>query len=145
MNEIYPLQIQNNVSGITLNNRLEKLQSSAKNIASGHTDKIAELTKEFESFLLYYVLKSMREAVPKSDLLHSNAEDIFTSMMDQEIAKNSSQRDGGLGLAKIMQMQLTNRENQTLEDRGIAARKYSLVHEEAAKSLKSKDNLDLKK
>lgn len=120
MNEINPFKIENNFAGILQNNRIEKLKSSTKNISEKNLDKIKKLTEEFESFLLYYVLKSMRDTVPKSDFLHSNAEDIFTSMLDQEIAKNSAKKEGGLGLAQIMQQQLTNRGNQTLESRGLA-------------------------
>lgn len=123
MNEISPLRIEGNLSDLLQNNRLQKLENSTKNISEKDMDKIKETSEEFESFLLYYVLKTMRDSVPKSDFFHSNAEDIFTSMMDQEIAKNSSQKDGGLGLAQIMQQQLTNRENQTLESRGLSAPK----------------------
>ncbi len=119
-----PLQAKSNISGIMQNNRLGKLQNSTKNIANKNQEKIKELTQEFESVLLYYTLKSMRDAVPKTDLFHSNAEDIFTSMLDQEISKSSAKREGGLGLARIMQQQLTNRDNQTLEDRGLAKPKH---------------------
>ena len=110
----------NNLAGLMQNNRLEKLQISSNNVKAQNQDKIKELSEEFESFLLYYVMKSMRNTVPKSDFFSSNAEDIFTSMMDQEIAKNAAHKDGGIGLAQIVQQQLTNRENQTLEDRGLA-------------------------
>ncbi len=112
------------ISGIIQNNRLGKLQNSTKNIANKNPDKIKELSEEFESLLLFYALKSMRETVPKTDLFHSNAEDIFTSMLDQEISKNSIKKDGGLGLARIMQQQLTNGENQTIEDRGLVKPKH---------------------
>tara|TARA_B100000959_G_scaffold282341_1_gene348491 strand:+ start:1641 stop:2057 length:417 start_codon:yes stop_codon:yes gene_type:complete len=119
MNKINPLQMKSDISGIIQNNRLGKLQNSTKNVESKNLDKIKELSEEFESLLLYYALKSMREAVPKTDLFHSNAEDIFTSMLDQEISKNSVKKGSGLGLARIMQQQLTNRQNQTLEERGV--------------------------
>lgn len=112
--------MKTDISGIMENNRIGKLQNSTNNTANKTQERIKELSEEFESLLLSYTLKSMRDAVPKSDLLHSNAEDIFTSMLDEETAKNSSKRAGGLGLARIMQHQLTDRGNQTLEDRGIA-------------------------
>tara|TARA_Y100000294_G_scaffold172486_1_gene187292 strand:+ start:171 stop:587 length:417 start_codon:yes stop_codon:yes gene_type:complete len=124
MNEINPIQMKSDVSGIIQNNRLGKLQNSTKNIANKNLDKIKELSEEFESLLLYYALKSMREAVPKTDLFHSNAEDIFTSMLDQEISKNSVKKGGGLGLARIMHQQLTNSQNQTLEERGVVKPKH---------------------
>ena len=119
-----PLQIKSNISEVIQNNRLGKLQNTTKNITNKNLEKIKELSEEFESLLLYYALKSMRESVPKSDLFHSNAEDIFTSMLDQEISKSSAKREGGLGLARIMQKQLTDRGNQTLEDRGLAKPKH---------------------
>lgn len=122
MNEINPLPIENNLSGIILNNLVGKHQSSLKNIGKD-VSKIKEASEEFESFLLYYVLKSMREAIPKSDLLHSNAEDIYTSMLDQEIAKKSVQKGEGLGLASIIQQQLTRSDTQTMEGRRLPVSK----------------------
>ncbi len=111
MNMINPLP--NNFARIIVNNQAGTDQNSTKNFEK-NKDKIKEITEEFESFLLYYLLKSMREAIPKSDLLHSNAEDIFTSMLDEEIAKNSIKKDGGLGLAKIMQQQITQSSNKNM-------------------------------
>lgn len=128
MNKTNPIQLKSDISGIIQNNRLGKLQNSAKNIANKNLDRIKELSEEFESLLLYYALKSMRAAVPKTDLFHSNAEDIFTSMLDQEISKSSVKKDGGLGLARIMQQQLTNSQNQTLEARGLVKPKHKLRH-----------------
>jgi peptidoglycan hydrolase FlgJ len=43
---------------------------------------------EFESVLYSSMLKSMRSAIPKTDLMHGgSAEDIFTSMLDDEYAR----------------------------------------------------------
>lgn len=122
MNEINPLPIENNLSSIILNNQVEKHQSSLKNIGKD-ASKAKEAAEEFESFLLYYVLKSMRKAIPKSDLLHSSAEDMFTSMLDQEIAKKSVQKGEGLGLAPIILQQLTKPDSQTLEGRHLPVSK----------------------
>lgn len=59
---------------------------------------------EFESFFLYYMLKTMRQAVPKSGLLDSRHQDTYLSLMDQEVA-NQAARRGGLGLAKALEKQ----------------------------------------
>jgi hypothetical protein len=59
---------------------------------------------EFESFFLFYMMKTMRQAIPKSDLIRSNATDTYKGMFDQEIANLAAKR-GGLGLAKVLENQ----------------------------------------
>jgi len=59
---------------------------------------------EFESFFLFYMMKTMRQAIPKSDLIRSNATDTYKGMFDQEIANLAAKR-GGLGLAKVLESQ----------------------------------------
>lgn len=120
MNTISPLKT-NNISGIMQNNQIGKLNNHVRSTENKAGEKIKELSQEFESLLLYSLMKTMRATVPKNGLLHSHAEDIFTSMLDEEMTKAAAKReDGGLGLAQIMQQQLMNRGNQTLESRGIA-------------------------
>ena len=60
---------------------------------------IGKLSQEFESLFLEIVLKSMRDAVPKSELFgRSNGEDIFRSMLDGEYAKQmAAQKFSSLG------------------------------------------------
>jgi Rod binding domain-containing protein len=59
---------------------------------------------EFESFFLYYMLKTMRQAVPKAGLLNSKAADGYMSLFDQEVANLAAKR-GGLGLQKTIENQ----------------------------------------
>jgi hypothetical protein len=59
---------------------------------------------EFESFFLFYMMKTMRQAIPKSDLIRSNATDTYKGMFDQEVSNLAAQR-GGLGLAKALESQ----------------------------------------
>ncbi len=108
------------MAGIVQDNRIEKLKNAAKNGSNQQAEKIKNLSEEFESMLMYQAMKTMRDTVPKNGYFHSSAEEIFTSMLDQEITKSSAKRGNGLGLARIMQQQLTNRGNQTLESRGLA-------------------------
>ena len=49
----------------------------------------------------------MRDAIPKSDLLKSSAEDIYQSMLDQEITKSASQRQEGMGIAEMIYKQFS--------------------------------------
>jgi len=67
--------------------------------------KFKKAATEFESFLLYYMLKTMREAVPKSGLLDSRVGDTYMSLLDQEVA-NQAAKQGGFGLAKTLEHQM---------------------------------------
>ena len=67
--------------------------------------KIKKAATEFESFFLYYMMKTMREAVPKGGLLESRHSDTYLGMMDQEIANLAAKR-GGLGLAQAIEKQM---------------------------------------
>ncbi len=69
-------------------------------------EKIAELSKDFESIFLQIVLKSMRGTVNKSGLMDGgNAEDIYQSMLDSEYSKVMS-RTGSTGLSDAIERQL---------------------------------------
>ena len=70
--------------------------------------KLKKAATEFESFFLYYMLKSMRQSVPKSGLLDSRHSDTYLSMMDQEVANLAAKR-GGFGLAQAIEKQLLPR------------------------------------
>src|SRR5438445_13444496 len=59
---------------------------------------------EFESFFLYYMLKTMRQAVPKGKLLDSKVGETYLGMLDQEVA-NQAAKQGGFGLAKSIERQ----------------------------------------
>ncbi len=60
-----------------------------------------QTAQQFEAMFIQMMLKSMRDAVPKSDLLKSKAMDTFESMYDREIAVALSKK-GGLGLADMV-------------------------------------------
>lgn len=68
--------------------------------------KLEKVSKDFESIFLGYLLKTMRDTVPKSDFFGNTREqEIFGSMRDEEMAKSMS-KAGGIGLAKMMVDQL---------------------------------------
>ena len=59
---------------------------------------------EFESFFIYYMLKAMRQAIPKGGLLDSRHRDTYTGLFDQEVAGLAARR-GGFGLGKAIEDQ----------------------------------------
>jgi flagellar protein FlgJ len=53
--------------------------------------------QQFEALFLQMVLKSMREAIPKSGLLDSDSQQTYTGMLDQQLANKISRSGTGLG------------------------------------------------
>ncbi|MCD6320206.1 MAG: rod-binding protein [Candidatus Desulfofervidaceae bacterium] len=73
---------------------------------------LKQACQEFESFFIYYMLKVMRQTVPKVDLIDGGlAKEIYTSLLDEQLAKKVSE-GGGIGLAKLLLRQFT--QNQVL-------------------------------
>jgi flagellar protein FlgJ len=60
--------------------------------------------QQFEALFLQMVLKSMRDAIPKSGLLDSDSQQTYTSMLDQQLASKISK--SGTGLADVIAKQL---------------------------------------
>jgi len=64
---------------------------------------------ELESLFIHQLLKQMRAAIPKSDLMGGGqAEELYTAMLDGETAKELAAR-GGIGLAALLKDQLLER------------------------------------
>jgi Rod binding domain-containing protein len=73
----------------------------------GHrTEKLEQVCKDFESIFVDFMLQQMRQTVPQSEMFGGGrAEQLYTSMLDSELAKSiSNQR--GLGLASELHRQL---------------------------------------
>ena len=67
---------------------------------------LKKAVSEFESLLIYQMLKTMREAIPKSGFLGNSREDeIYQAMRDQEVARSIASK-GGIGLTAILMKQL---------------------------------------
>ena len=70
------------------------------------SEKLKQACEDFESIFVDFMLQQMRQTVPQSDLFGGGrAEQLYTSMMDSELAKSIS-RQRGLGLADQMYRQL---------------------------------------
>lgn len=87
---------------------------SVKNVATDITDsKLESACTEMESLFITYLLKEMRATINKSGFISGGrAEEIFTSLLDVELAKRISER-GGIGLSSILLDQLNNSSGQT--------------------------------
>ena len=85
--------------------------------------RLEEACKEFESLFINLVMKQMRKTVTKSGLIDGGmGEEIFTGMMDEEIAKQIASRQG-LGLRGALIEQLTGVRGSTIP-RNIALKNY---------------------
>lgn len=72
--------------------------------------KLKKVCVDFEAFFVYYVLKTMRQTVPKGGLLgNSPGTDTYYMMMDQKIAENVAKKGDGLGLQKMLFDQLSKK------------------------------------
>ncbi|MCK0715674.1 flagellar assembly peptidoglycan hydrolase FlgJ [Chromohalobacter sarecensis] len=81
--------------------------SRLKHTASHSPEKgLSQAADQFEAVFLQMMLKSMRDAIPQSDLLNSNATDTYTSMLDKQWAQKLS---GDIGLSDMLVEQLQGR------------------------------------
>ena len=64
--------------------------------------RLKEVCHELESLFIGYLLKEMRATVTKSEFLSGGrAEELYTSMLDGQLAKELSAK-GGIGLAALL-------------------------------------------
>jgi len=70
--------------------------------------KIKKACKDFESIFTYYLMKTMRQTIPKSSGAGSlSGKDTYNMIMDQKVAEELSNKGNGLGLQKMLYEQLT--------------------------------------
>ncbi|MDR3091747.1 MAG: rod-binding protein [Clostridiales bacterium] len=72
---------------------------------------LKEACFEFESYFIQTMFREMRKTIDDSHSLlpKSNAENIFTDMLDEEYSKNLA-KSGGIGLAKMLYSQISKEE-----------------------------------
>ena len=106
----------------TIFNDIGYLGSLRAEAASAPNKAINEVASQFEALFVQQMMKSMRDAVPKSDLMNSDHLDTYQAMADQQMAVNLSQQ-GGIGIARMLVEQMQTRgyvaEPQSTE-RGMA-------------------------
>jgi Rod binding domain-containing protein len=94
--------------------------------------KVKKLSTDFESIFMEQIFHSMRSSVQKSGLINGgNAEEIYTSMLDSEYAKQMSSKGTG-GLAHMIEHQLlqtmgVKSDSSPASLRKVAAENYERV------------------
>ena len=68
---------------------------------------LKQVASQFETQFVKMMLQSMRDATPKGGLFDSDQMETFQGMFDQEIAQKLSGRAGGIGLADMIERQLS--------------------------------------
>ena len=80
-----------------------------RDCAKGDEKKLREACGEFEALFIYMVMKQMRKTIPQTKLIDGGkGEEIFTSMMDEELSRQMSLRQG-LGLKDVLIEQLSGK------------------------------------
>ncbi|MCU0950309.1 MAG: flagellar assembly peptidoglycan hydrolase FlgJ [Burkholderiaceae bacterium] len=96
-------RLSQRAAGLAADSRsLDALKRDAQRDPQGAMRQAAQ---QFEALFMQMVLKSMREATPKSGLFDSPANDMYTGMLDQQMATGMSK--SGTGLADVIVRQLT--------------------------------------
>lgn len=99
-----------NISDIPSATRGESIQQTD----AAREAEVRKACSEFESLFVYQMLKTMRNTVMKSGFLHGKAEDIYTSLFDQQISTNISQ-SGGIGIQEILYQELGREEGRRVD------------------------------
>lgn len=87
--------------------------ASNKQISGLDDQKIKKACTEFESLFVNFLLKEMRETVPKTGFINGGkAEEYYTAMLDNEFAKEIASGKG-VGLSSMLYEQLKTRNEQT--------------------------------
>ncbi len=102
----------------------------------GDDKKLREACEGFESIFLQKMWEQMRKNVKKEGYLHSKDEEAYQSMFDVELAKKMTSA-GGIGLADMLQQQLSQKLHNTSRSTGSGSLRAPLsipAAEEAAKA-----------
>jgi flagellar protein FlgJ len=79
--------------------------------------RLKKALSDFEALFIQYLMKCMRETVPRSDLFGGgSSRDLCQSMLDEELSRNMA-RAGGIGLTKLM-LQKMLRQSQSAPSEG---------------------------
>ncbi|MBT9497941.1 MAG: flagellar assembly peptidoglycan hydrolase FlgJ [Zoogloea sp.] len=71
-------------------------------------EAVKEAAKQFEALFLQQVMKSMREASPKGGSMFDSEESrMYQSLLDQQMAMQLASRGGGIGLARVIERQMS--------------------------------------
>ncbi|MBN1212278.1 MAG: transglycosylase SLT domain-containing protein [candidate division Zixibacteria bacterium] len=102
---------------------LERLKGQSSGNLETEKTRLRKATREFESFFMYYMLKTMRETVPDDPLAKNTlftdggGKETFTQMFDMEVARSVTTSSGGSigdilykSLEKVLEAQFSGSE-----------------------------------
>jgi flagellar protein FlgJ len=107
---------------------LGKLKGQARTDAKAATRETAQ---QFEAMFLQMMMKTMRDAMPKSDLVESPGKETFEGMFDKEVSMAMANRNS-LGLADMLVKHMPDGNNAPVSTASaLQARSMSLLPEPA--------------
>lgn len=72
--------------------------------------------QQFEALFVQMMLKSMRDATPKDELMGSDQQRMYESLLDQQLSQVMATRAGGTGLAAMIEKQMSVKQPDTSGD-----------------------------
>ena len=102
------LKVTNGLAGGT--SQLTKTVGLDERGSSDKEKKLEKACTDFEAILVYYMFKTMRQSVPKTNFLKQSAgKDAYEMMLDQKIAEDMAIKGKGTGIQKALYQQLKDR------------------------------------
>ena len=77
--------------------------------------------EQFEAFFIQQMLKTMREAIDRSELVDNSKADMYQDLMDKEVSLQMTRR-GGIGLADMLEKQMNRLQQATSTEQALRAR-----------------------
>lgn len=96
----------------------QALNGLKRDAASDPQGNLKQVAQQVEGMFVQMMLKSMRAALPRDGVLSSDQSRLYTSMYDQQIAQQMSQK--GLGMADMMVRQMSNANAVPSETAGMS-------------------------
>lgn len=96
----------------------QALNGLKRDAAADPQGNLKQVAQQVEGMFVQMMLKSMRAALPQDGVLSSDQTRLYTSMYDQQIAQQMSQK--GLGLADMMVKQMGNANTVPSETAGLS-------------------------
>jgi flagellar protein FlgJ len=100
-----PLEAQTGTALNGLASDARSLDQLRRTATQDPAKAVKQVATQFEALFMQMVLKSMRDATPKSGMLDSNEQQTYTSMLDEQLAQKIAA--GGTGLADVIARQLS--------------------------------------
>jgi flagellar protein FlgJ len=99
--------------------RVQRMLNAKKNrqAENGADVELSDACRQMESLFIHHLFKEMRATIHKSGVISGGrAEEIYTSMLDAEMAAKISTR-GGIGLTEMLLHQLGSRSSKVEEEK----------------------------